>query len=98
MTSGQSTGRNTATFGRRLAKPRDDACDRRAHLDSVVEERKRPADLIRGLANGEPVRERVSERPPRAFRQRLVTERGERLHGAEPPAQAAEQQDAGCFH
>ena len=85
-------------MGRRLAKTGDDACDRSAHRDPVVEERKRKADLIRGLAHGEPVRERLPERAPGAFGQRLVSKRGERLHGAEPPAQAAEQQDAGCFH
>src|SRR5439155_3821915 len=61
----------------RRAEAGDDPGERGSEVGSVVENRERELELVRLLADGDPLVAGLAEDPPRAFGQRLVVEPGQ---------------------
>ena len=66
------------------AQPRDDACDRRANHEAVVEKWERKVEAVRLLPHRYPLVAGLPQQAPGAGREGLARQFRQRLRAAEP--------------
>ncbi len=79
----------------RCPQPRDEARERSAHVGAVLDDLVGQTERVSALPRRKPFVAQFAERSPRACRECLAVELGERLRGPEPAACAADEQDPG---
>jgi hypothetical protein len=83
-----------ARVAARGAQSRDDARDRRAYRELVVDDRKRKCEAVARLSHRDPLVADLTEQAPGSLGERLASEARESLGRAEAATRPADQEDA----